>query len=100
MVSYEFGINLFYLMKGKKRPNPIKAGLEAEDQLKKLAVRIKELRKAKGYESSEIFAYDHDIPRAQYGRYEKGQDLRFTSLVKVVDALGLTMKEFFSEGFE
>lgn len=71
-----------------------------EELLKKLGKRIKELRIAKGYSSYEYFAYEHNISRAQYGRYEKGEDLRFSSLSKVITALGITMKDFFAEGFE
>jgi len=66
--------------------------------LDKLGKRIKELRLAKGYTNYEIFAYEHNIPRAQYGRYEKGSDLKFSSLLKVVDALGVSLEEFF-QGF-
>lgn len=71
-----------------------------EEVLKKLGKRIKQLRIAKGYSSYEYFAYENDISRAQYGRYEKGEDLRFSTLAKVVNAFGITMKEFFAEGFE
>lgn len=70
-----------------------------QEQLQKLANRIKELRIKKGYTSYETFAYDHNIPRAQYGRYEKGEDLKFSSLLKVVKALDISLKEFFDEGF-
>ncbi len=45
------------------------------------------------------FAYEHNIPRAQFGRYGKGEDPRYSSLLKVVRALGMSMEEFFSEGF-
>ena len=61
---------------------------------------LKQLRQKKGYSNYENFAFDHDIPRAQFGRYENGQDLRYTSLIKVIDALGVTVEEFFSEGFD
>jgi hypothetical protein len=40
------------------------------------------------------------LPRAQYGRYEKGEDLRFSSLMKVIRAYGISPQEFFSKGFE
>ena len=70
-----------------------------QKQLENLGKRLKKLRKAKGYGNYEQFAYENNIPRAQYGRYEKGNDLRFSSLVKVVRALGVTMEEFFGEGF-
>ncbi|UCA58623.1 helix-turn-helix domain-containing protein [Chryseobacterium rhizoplanae] len=71
-----------------------------EEVLKKLGKRIKEIRIAKGYSSYEYFAYEHNISRAQYGRYEKGEDLRFSTLAKVINAFGMTMNEFFAEGFE
>lgn len=71
-----------------------------EEVLKKLGKRIKEIRIAKGYSSYEYFAYEHNISRAQYGRYEKGEDLRFSTLAKVINAFGMTMNEFFADGFE
>jgi len=69
-------------------------------QLNNLASRLKEIRKEKGYANYEQFAFDNELPRAQYGRYEKGQDLRFSSLVKVLKALDISLKDFFNEGFE
>ena len=83
--------------KGSKR-RPIE--LNSEEELLKLGKRIKNLRIKAGYTSYEYFAYEHDIPRAQFGRYEQGKDLRFSSLVRVVNAFGMTLKEFFSEGFD
>ena len=68
--------------------------------LNALAKRIKDLRIKQGYSNYEYFDYEKDIPRAQYGRYEKGEDLRYSSLVKIVKAFGISMKEFFSEGFD
>lgn len=65
-----------------------------------LGERIRQLRIAKGFSSFETFAYEHNISRAQYGRYEKGQDLRFSTLLRIVSAFGITLEEFFSEGFE
>lgn len=100
MVTCEAAINLFYLMKGKGKKGSKKPALDPDDQLKKLGARIKDLRTKKGYTSYEYFAYEHDISRAQFGRYEQGQDLRFTSLVKIVEAFGMTLSEFFGEGFD
>lgn len=71
-----------------------------EEVLQKLSKRIKELRIAKGYSSYEYFAYEHNISRAQYGRYEKGEDLRFSTLAKIINAFDMSMSEFFAEGFE
>lgn len=84
-------------MKAAKRKNK---ELVADDELRHLGARIKKLRIAKGYSNYEQFAYQNNIPRAQFGRYENGQDLRFSSLVKVISALDMTLQEFFSEGFQ
>jgi transcriptional regulator with XRE-family HTH domain len=65
-----------------------------------LAKRIKSLRISKGYTSYEYFAYDHGFSRSQFGRYEKGEDIRFSSLIKLIEAFEMTPEEFFSEGFE
>jgi len=65
-----------------------------------LGKRIRDLRLKKGYSNYEYFAYEHDIPRAQFGRYEKGEDLRYSSLLKVIRAFDMTLEEFFSEGFK
>lgn len=65
-----------------------------------LAKRIKDLRLKSGYSSYDYFAYEKNISRSQYGRYEKGEDLRFSSLVKVIKAFNLTPAQFFEEGFD
>lgn len=83
--------------KGKKNTNP--PNLNSEEELKKLGERIKKLRIERGYTSYEYFAYEHNISRAQFGRYEQGQDLRYSSLIKIVNAFGISLQEFFSEGF-
>lgn len=73
---------------------------DTDNVLRKMGERIKALRIARGYSSYEYFAYDHNISRAQVGRYENGQDLRISSLVRLVNAFGITLEEFFSEGFD
>jgi transcriptional regulator with XRE-family HTH domain len=49
---------------------------EIEQQLVQIGQQLKALRKAKVYSNYEQFAYEHNIGRAQYGRYENGSDLR------------------------
>ena len=71
-----------------------------DNQLINLASRLKEVRKEKGYANYEQFAFDNELPRAQYGRYEKGQDLRFSSLLKVLKAMDISLADFFSKGFD
>ncbi|MBO0341848.1 MAG: helix-turn-helix transcriptional regulator [Bacteroidota bacterium] len=74
--------------------------MDKSKEIKKLAERIKSLRLKKGYSSYESFAYDHGIHRAQYGRYETGTDIQYTSLLKIAQAFDMTLEEFFSEGFD
>lgn len=79
--------------------NPLQKKIP-DAELQKLGKRIRQLRIAKGYTSYEYFAYENNISRAQFGRYENGEDLRYTSLVRVVKAFDITMEEFFSDGFK
>lgn len=69
--------------------------------LKKIGVKLRALRKARGYENSDDFAYDHEINRSQYGKYEAGaKDMRISSLLKTVNLLGITIEEFFRDGLD
>jgi hypothetical protein len=99
VVVSEWRFGLFYCMPRKNITIIKREKMDPEDYLVKLGMRIKSLRIAKGYPSYEKFAYAHDISRTQWGRYEKGQDLQFTSLVRVVNAFEMTLEEFFKEGF-
>ena len=74
--------------------------MDKPTEIKKLAKRIKSLRIEKGYTSYENFAFDNKIHRAQYGRYETGTDMQYTSLVRIAKAFDMTLEEFFSEGFD
>lgn len=70
-----------------------------EKQLTNLGDKLRELRIERGFSNYEQFAFEHSLPRAQYGRYEQGQDLRFSSLLKVLKALDISLEDFFKEGF-
>lgn len=71
-----------------------------EIQLTNLGNRLRTLRIKNGFSNYEQFAFEHNLPRSQYGRYENGQDLRFSSLLKVLKALNISLEDFFKEGFE
>ncbi|WKN44896.1 helix-turn-helix domain-containing protein [Tunicatimonas pelagia] len=73
---------------------------EQKVKLTQLGKRIKQLRIKNGYTNAEYFAYDHEIARTQYARYEQGEDLRVSTLIKIVKAFDMSLAEFFSEGFE
>lgn len=68
-----------------------------KEELDKLAHRIKQLREQIGYKSYETFAYEKGLPRAQYGRYEKGENMKYLNLLKVIRALGVSPADFFAE---
>ena len=70
-----------------------------EEIMKKLGERIRAIRLSKGYTSHETFAYENDINRVQYSRYERGEDLRFTTLLRILHAFDMSLEEFFGEGF-
>lgn len=82
----------------KSKPVEIKKQKPKEVLL--LAKRIKQLRQDKGYTSQETFAYDNNYTLSYYSRIERGEDIRFTSLVRVSKALGVSLKTLFMEGFE
>ena len=69
-------------------------------QLENIGERLRTLRNELGFTNYEQFAFDYEIPRAQNGRYENGEDLRFSSLLKVLKAMNISLKDFFSEGFD
>lgn len=64
--------------------------------LKRIGQKLMELRKQKGYTSHEDFAFDHDIPRVQYWRIEKGKtNLTVKSLIRLLSIHKITVEEFF-----
>ena len=87
-------------MEKKDNNEPASGALDPKVELKKIGARLKSIRKGAGYSSPDKFAYDHGINRSQYGKYEAGsEDLRLSSLLKVLDKLGLTLPEFFNEDY-
>ena len=76
---------------------PIKEEIHLHELLGK---RLKELRKEAGYTSQETFAYDAEIPRALYGKYEKGANITIDSLYRILKFHKITLKDFFKKGFE
>ena len=70
-----------------------------QKEIENLGKRLRQKRKELGFTNHEHFAYEHEITRSQYGNYEKGADMRFSSLVKILRAMNISLEEFFSEGF-
>jgi|LakMenEpi03Aug12_release.lakeMendotaPanAssembly.Ray.scaffolds.fasta_scaffold1139585_1 transcriptional regulator with XRE-family HTH domain len=74
--------------------------IDIEAQIMNLGKRLRNLRKDKGFTNYEFFAYENRIGRSQYGKYEQGVDMQFSSILRLMEIHGLTVKEFFSEGFD
>lgn len=89
----------------RKKTDRKKASLGHFDHdifLSNLSKRIKQLRKEKGFNSYELFAYDVEVSRVGMSKYESGNfdDIRLRTLLKIIDGLEVSPKEFFSKGFE
>jgi transcriptional regulator with XRE-family HTH domain len=63
--------------------------------LKRIGERLKHFRKEAGYTNYEYFAYDHNISRPQYGKYEAGANIQLNTLIKILKAMNVTLEEFF-----
>lgn len=72
-----------------------KSPVREQEELDRLAARLRSIRLGKGYTNYEHFCYEHGISRSQYGRYERGEDIRFSTLVRIIHAFGMTVEEFF-----
>ncbi len=93
------------MAKSKKKVPRKKATLGHLDHdafLGNLSKRIKQLRKERGFNSYELFAYDIEVSRVGMSNYESGNfyDIRLRTLLKIIDGLEISPKEFFSKGFE
>lgn len=68
-----------------------------EEWIALVAVRLKQLRKEKGYTSYETFALDHGLDRKQYWRTEKGSNITIRSLLKILAIHNKDLSDFFSD---
>jgi len=68
-----------------------------EDILKHVGRRIKEIRISRGFASQEAFAAYLKMHRTAIGHLEVGRkDFRLTTLIKVAQALDVTLSELFA----
>jgi len=65
------------------------------EELQAIALRLKELRKAKGYSNYEHIAYDLGMSRSAYWRLETGVNFELKTLIKVCRLLDVSFEEFF-----
>lgn len=76
-----------------------KAKTDEIAHLKKVGERLKFYRKKAGYTNYEYFAYENNISRPQYGKYEAGANIQLNTLIKILTALDVSLEEFF-RGFD
>lgn len=68
-----------------------------QEELKAIALRLKELRKAKGYSNYEHIAFDLEMSRSAYWRLETGVNFELKTLIKICRLLDVSLEEFFKD---
>ena len=66
-----------------------------QEELTAIALRLKELRKAKGYSNYEHIAFDLEMSRSAYWRLETGANFELKTLIKICKLLKVSLEEFF-----
>jgi|1185.fasta_scaffold102611_3 hypothetical protein len=61
----------------------------------KMAKKVKELRIKRGYLTAESFTKRHRLSRSLYLRFEKGNDIRLSSFIKIINAFDISVTELF-----
>ena len=68
-----------------------------EEVNEKISRLLKKTRKKQGFSSYKHFAEGLGIAKTLYGRYENGQDMRVSTLIRIIQGSGCKVSEFFSE---
>lgn len=63
----------------------------------KVARKIKQLRKEKGFSSFEAFANEYGLDRVQYWRVEKGSNITLKTFFKLLEIHNITPQDFFKD---
>ena len=66
------------------------------EELNAIAIRLKELRKAKGYSNYEHIAFALEMSRSAYWRLETGANFELKTLIKICRLLDVSLEEFFN----
>jgi transcriptional regulator with XRE-family HTH domain len=64
-------------------------------ELKAIALRLKELRKSKGYSNYEHIAFELGMSRSAYWRLETGANFELKTLIKICKLLEVSLEDFF-----
>lgn len=63
--------------------------------LKKIAARLREVRKQKGHSNYEYFAYEYDINKHTVGKAETKGNIQLGTLLRLLEILEISPEEFF-----
>ena len=75
------------MAKSEKQKNPV---------LVQIGEKIRRLRKTNPeFDNYEVFAFTHKINKVTLARIERGENYNMESLLKVLNALGASLSEFF-----
>jgi transcriptional regulator with XRE-family HTH domain len=69
--------------------------LNNEEEFKAISLRLKELRKSKGYNNYEHIAFELNMSRSAYWKLESGKNFEIKTLIKVCKLLEITLEDFF-----
>ena len=86
----------FALYMAKKTAKQSRVKKTVEPELVELGKRIRQLRIERGYSNADIFAYENNLSRTAYGQYERGANITYMSLRRLLDVFGITVQEFFA----
>ena len=65
------------------------------EELNAIALRLKELRQAKGYSNYEHIAFALEMSRSAYWRLETGANFELKTLIKICRLLDISLEDFF-----
>jgi transcriptional regulator with XRE-family HTH domain len=71
--------------------------IEDAEMLKKIGLRLKQLRKEKGYTNYEHLAYELGMSRSAYWRIESGSNFEIKTLLRICRLFNLSLQEFFKD---
>ena len=65
------------------------------EELNAIALRLKELRKSKGYSNYEHIAFELGMSRSAYWRLESGKNFELKTLIRICRFFEISLDEFF-----
>jgi len=71
--------------------------LDNDAILKQIGDKVRSIRKSHpDYANYEVFAYFNQINKVTLSNIEKGENYNISSLLKVINALGVSVEDFFN----